>query len=176
VTIPDVAETKPSSPANGLLGRFSHLYHELGKFGVVGGVAFLVDLTIYNLLLFVWGPVPSSVVSTVIAATLAFIGNRYWTWRDRERSSLAREYSLYFFFNFVGLLITLAVVWLSHDVLGSRWPDIFQTRIADNVAKMIIGTGLASLFRFWAYRRFVFGSPAAQDTPAAHAASAKING
>jgi putative flippase GtrA len=164
--IPEVAQSQPSKPA-GFIGRFSHLFHELGKFGVVGGVAYIVDFAIYNLLLSVTWWLPATVVSTVIAASVAFVGNRYWTWRDRERSSLAREYGLYFFFNAIGLLIAIAVVWLSHDVLGGIWPDVFQTRLADNVAKMLVGTGLGTLFRFWAYRRFVFGSPVAQGTPAA---------
>ena len=35
-----------------LYQRFRHLIHELGKFGIVGGVAFTVDITIvYALLL-----------------------------------------------------------------------------------------------------------------------------
>ncbi|MEV4415321.1 GtrA family protein [Catellatospora sp. NPDC049609] len=139
-----------------LVERFRHLLTELSKFGVVGGAAYVVDLVVFNLLLSATGTLTAAVISTVVAATGAFVGNRFWTWRDRERSSLTREYLLYFFFNLVGLGITLAVVWLSHDVLGGVWPQIFQTRLADNVAKMLVGTGIASVFRFWAYRRFVF--------------------
>jgi hypothetical protein len=32
--------------------------------------------------------------------------------------------------------------------------------VADNISKTIIGTGLATIFRFWAYRTYVFkGAP-----------------
>lgn len=156
------------------IDRFRHLLHELGKFGIVGGLAFLVDFTVFNLLLSTTGWLPATLVSTTIAATAAFIGNRFWTWRHRERSSLAREYALYFFFNAVGLGISVAVLWLSHDVLGGFWPEIFHTRLADNVAKMLVGNAFATVFRFWAYRRFVFVAPpavlsGAAVTPAAEA-------
>ena len=41
----------------------------------------------------------------------------------------------------------------------SVWPAL-QTPLADNISGKIIGVGLASMFRFWAYRRFVFKTPA----------------
>lgn len=140
-----------------LYRRFAHIYRELGKFGVVGGITYVIDVAIFDLCLiaFHWRWLPSLVVSTVVAASLAFIGNRYWTWRDRERTALHREYGLYFAFNVVGLLISVGVLWLSHDVLGSTWP-LFQTALVDTISGKIIGVALASIFRFWAYRRFVF--------------------
>jgi len=140
-----------------LYQRFRHLIHELGKFGIVGGVAFTVDTIVYALLLETsLETLTAKTLTTVVAATVAFLGNRFWTWRHRERSGLAREYSLYFVFNVVGLVITLAVLGLSHYGLGSVWPDTFQTKLADLVAAQIVGTFFGSLFRFWSYRRFVF--------------------
>lgn len=143
-----------------LLDRFGALLAEFGKFGAVGLVAYVVDVSLFNICLFVvpvtrgqWAP--SMVVSTVVAATLAFIGNRWWTWRDRERSGLRREYGLYFFFNAVGLAINAVCLWVSHDLLGHAWP-VFATGLADNVSKNIVGMAFGTLFRFWTYRRFVF--------------------
>lgn len=123
---------------------------------MVGGISYVVDLTVSNLLLGPIGWLWATVASVTVAATIAFIGNRFWTWRDRERSGLRREYLLYFGFNLVGLGIALACVWLSQNVLGHFWPDVFKTRLAYNVAKNLIGMALGTLFRFWSYRRFVF--------------------
>ncbi len=169
VTEPAPAGNGPGGLA-GLYRRFAHLIHELGKFGVVGASTFVVDFVVFNICRvgLDWGWFPSTVVSTVIAATLAFIGNRYWTWRDRDRSGLHREYSLYFFFNIVGLLITAAVLLFSHNLLGSQWPAL-RTPLADNISKTIFGTALASTFRFWAYRRFVFRSARVPAPSAAEA-------
>jgi putative flippase GtrA len=139
-----------------LHGRFSRLIGELGKFGTVGGIAFVVDAVIFNVLRVAHVErLLSATISMAVAATLAFVGNRFWTWRDRERSGLRREYTLYFLFNLGGLLIALAVLGISAYGLGSIWP-IFTTPLADNVAKLGVGTVLGTLFRFWAYRNIVF--------------------
>jgi putative flippase GtrA len=138
------------------LDRFRHLVHELGKFGVVGAIAYVIDLGLFNLCLSAMSWLPAKVLATVVAATVAFIGNRFWTWKDRERSGLHREYALYFFFNAVGLAISLVCGWISHDLLGAFWPNVFHTRLADNVATMFFGMILGTMFRFWSYRRFVF--------------------
>lgn len=139
-----------------LRDRFGHLVDELGKFGVVGAVSYLVDLGLFNALRNPTGWLWAKVVSTAIAATLAFLGNKLWTWRQRDHARLHRAYALYFFFNAVGLGISLACLWLSHDVLGATWPEVFRTRLADNVSAMVVGMTLGTAFRFWSYRTFVF--------------------
>ena len=138
--------------------RFQGLIHELGKFGVVGAVAYLVDTSVYALLLALgMETLFAKAIATAIAATLAFIGNRFWTWRHRPRSSLTKEYLLYFGFNIAGLGIQLATLGITHYGLGNVWP-VFQTPLADLVFAQIIGNGVATVFRFWAYRRFVFAT------------------
>ncbi len=134
-----------------LYSRVDHLVHEVMKFGVVGGVALAVDLGVFNLLRvgFDLQVIRSKVIATVIATTVAYFGNRHWTFRHRDRSGLGREYSLFFVFNGVGLGIAMACLTLSHYVLDFRSP------LADNIANAI-GIGLGTLFRFWSYRRWVF--------------------
>jgi putative flippase GtrA len=153
----------------GLINRFEHLIHEVGKFGTVGLVAFAVDAGMFNLLLGPLDPLPAKAIATVISASVAFVGNRFWTWRHRPRSGLGREYGLYFLFNGVGLGIGLACLWLSHYGLGAAWPALFQTRLADNLSSLGVGMVLGTIFRFWAYRRIVFRAPA--ERPPAGASS-----
>lgn len=147
-------------PVRGLRGRyerFAHLIRELGKFGVVGAVCYGIDLAVFNLAeaKFGWGWFPALLLSTIVSASCAFLGNRYWTWRDASRSAMHREYGLFFLFNLVGLAISTGLLLLSHDVLGSIWP-VLRTQLADNISGKVIGVAFASLFRFWAYRRYVF--------------------
>lgn len=157
---PVASSVKPSL-LQALYARFAGLIRELGKFGVIGAISYAIDLVVFNVALsMIHEPHWSKVISTVISATAAFIGNRFWTWRHAARSSLAREYGLYFIFNVVGLGISLACLWITHDWLGSHW-HVLQGRIADNLSANFIGVGLATMFRFWAYRRYVFRVSAA---------------
>jgi putative flippase GtrA len=143
-----------------LYQRFRDLVHELGKFGIVGSVAYVVDsLMLLALLQVTDEPLTAKTLATVVSASVAFVGNRFWTWRHRERSGLAREYGLYFGLNVVGLAIALGCVWVSHYWLGSLWPA-FQTDLANFIAANVVGLAAGTMFRFWSYRRFVFLAPA----------------
>jgi putative flippase GtrA len=158
---PDAAPPAPAlSPVvavfAALYARFRHLTHELGKFGLVGAISYLVDFGVFNAIRLSTGePFTAKIISTVVAATTAFLGNRFWTWRHARRTTLARQYSLYFLFNLVGLGIGLACLLVSHNWLGAIWPA-FTSAVADNISANLVGVGLATMFRFWAYRRFVF--------------------
>ena len=141
----------PPPPAARRLAR------ELAKFGTVGLVALVVDVTTFNLLRFAGGegplytkPLTAKVISVVLATIVAYVGNRFWTYRNRRHQGYLREYVLFFVINGIGLAIALVCLWFSHYVLGLTTP------LADNISANVIGLALSTLFRFWAYRTFVF--------------------
>jgi len=147
-------------------GAINVLVREMLKFGVVGAVAFVVDLGGYNLLVF--GPhllemfsqqstagvlhdkpLTASVISATLATLVAWLGNRLWTFRHRSNRQASHELGLFVFFNVVAMVIQLACLGASRYILG------LDNQLADNITK-IIGIGLGTLFRFWSYRKFVF--------------------
>ena len=142
------------------------VYREMIKFGVVGAVAFVIDIGGANLL---WHTVLEDKVTTAkiisgVAATLfAWVGNRAWTFRHRRSRAPMQEVLLFFGVNALALGIAAGVLALSHYGLG------FQSRLADNVAT-VIGIGIGTVFRFVAYRYFVFAGVIADgdvdDVPA----------
>lgn len=139
------------------------LWREVIKFGVVGGVAYVVDLAVFNLLRFGPGellgdkPLTAKAVSVAVATCVAWYGNRQWTFRRRRTAAPVRELVQFFVINGIGLGIGLACLFVSHYVLGLRTP------LADNVSANGVGLVLSTLFRFWAYRRFVFTAELADD-------------
>ena len=153
-----------ATPPTGGLARLLHaareaidiLYREMIKFGVVGALAFVIDLGLANLL---WHTVLSDkvttakVISGLVATLFAWVGNRQWTFRRRRSRPAHHEVALFFGVNLVALGIAAVTLYASHYGLG------FTSRLADNVAT-VVGIGLGTLFRFWTYRRFVFaGEP-----------------
>jgi hypothetical protein len=81
---------------------------------------------------------------------VAWVGNRYWSFRHRRQSSRSREFVTFVLMNGIAMVIAVLCLAVSHDVLG------FTSHIADNISGNVIGIGLGTLFRFWAYRTFVF--------------------
>ncbi|MDD0859377.1 GtrA family protein [Arthrobacter alpinus] len=129
------------------------LWREVLKFGAVGGLGWLIDNGIYTLL---WhGPMSEStikarVVSTVIATIFAWFANRYWTFRHRRSERVWKEFSLFLVMNVLGLGIVLTCQIISRYVLG------LTSFTADFIAGGGIGLILGTIFRFLAYRYFVF--------------------
>ena len=134
-----------------LYTRFRVLIHEVAKFGIVGILAFFItiggsDWLHYGAGL---GPLTSVVIATVVATVFAFLGNKLWAFRHRTGSHVRRESVLFFVFNGIGLLIQLGVVAFVHYGLGLT--DSFSYNVAN-----IIGIGIATCFRLYSYRRWVF--------------------
>jgi putative flippase GtrA len=139
------------------------VWREAAKFGVVGALAFVVDNGGYNLLVFGLpggaqggvmqsAPVQASVLATGAAALFSWVGNRYWTYRHQHREKVTHELALFLVANGVGLVITAGTVFASRHLLG------LDSALSDNTAR-ILGWVLATLFRFYAYRRYVFVAP-----------------
>jgi putative flippase GtrA len=159
-SVPATTSMSDQGRGHGLRDRLLALVREFSKFGTVGGIAFLIDFVIFNVLLNAGlEPLAAKTISTVVAASLAFVGNRFWTWRHREHRNVALQYTTFFLLNAVGLGIGLACLAISHYALGHFWPAL-QSHLADNISGQLVGTALGTLFRFWSYKRFVFRAKA----------------
>ncbi|WP_242424587.1 GtrA family protein, partial [Frankia sp. EI5c] len=99
------------------------------------------------------GPLSAKTVSTVIAATCAYIGNRHWSFNHRARTGVRREYTLFVVLNAIGLLIALACLGFARYVLH------LEGVVAFNLFGNVLGTGLGTVFRFWTYKKYVFLHP-----------------
>ncbi|WP_368498849.1 GtrA family protein [Herbiconiux sp. A18JL235] len=139
--------------------RLRILASEFIRFGLVGGLGFVVDFGVFNLLRLTimdpsvmhGGPVIAKLISTTLAILVNWLGNRFWTFRDRRRADVLRESVEFFAVSIVGMGIGLACLWFSHYVLG------FTSVLADNISGNVIGLALGAAFRFVLYRVWVFG-------------------
>jgi putative flippase GtrA len=143
--------------------RFRQIIHEFAKFGIIGVMGLTITNFGYALLhSHGVGPVTSATIATILATTVAYIGNRYWSFRHRERTSVPREGTIFFVLNGIGLLIQDAAVAFNAYVL-----HLEHHKVAEFLA-LNAGIAIATVFRFWSYRRFVWAAPAdGADTGAA---------
>ena len=141
--------------------RFRVLVHEIAKFGVVGALAFVITVVGANVLHsgLKMGPLTSAAIATIVATVFSFVGNKYWTFKHRKGNGLGRESLLFFFFNGIGLLIQLAFVAAVHYGLGLT--STFWYNVGN-----ITGIIVATIFRLYTYRRWVFPhADAGSSTP-----------
>src|ERR1700730_8087992 len=147
--------------------RVRHLVPELAKFGVVGATGAVVDLggsaVLYGT--FHLGPITSKAIALTAACVVTYLGSRFWTFRNRENQAVHRELILFIVLNAIGLVIAEIVIGMTAYVFGVR------DQIAYNAAS-VIGTGIGTIFRFWAYRQWVFLAPATAPPIAAAPAEA----
>ena len=153
----DAGPPFPAPPVS----RAARFRAEVTQFLIAGGLAYAVDVLVFNLALSMGlNGVLAKIVSSIPATIVAYVGNRYWTYRHRDRTGVGREYTLFFVFSAIAAGIQAASVFVSHELMG------FESRLADNISANIVGMALGTLFRFWAFRTWVFKHKRPDAVPA----------
>lgn len=134
------------------------LLKEVTAFGLIGAVSLIIDLGLYNLLAGN-GWLKAKLVSTVVATMFAYFGNRHLSFSHRARTTLGRETSYFFGINLVTLVFSELILGLFAYPLNQRGDHVVM-----NVVNLLT-IGMGTVFRFWAYKRFVFLHPDKVHSP-----------
>jgi putative flippase GtrA len=154
-----------ASQADGLHSRVRALLPEISKFCLIGGIGLVIDLGGAGLL---QGkgvePLLAKAIAVTVSTTFTYFGSRFWTFRHRERQPMRREAALFFGLNVVGLLIAEAVIALVTYVMG------LHSALDYNIGSFI-GSGLGTVFRFYAYNKWVFLESSAVESASVESGS-----
>jgi putative flippase GtrA len=136
-------------------------HRELLKFALVGGFCFLITLTVnYGLKLTVLSdkPVTAQAVAVIIATIVSYILNREWAFRTRGGRERHHEAALFFLISGIGVFLNTLPLWVSRYGLALEVPHVSRLtqELADFASGMIVGTLVAMLFRWWAFKKWVF--------------------
>lgn len=134
---------------------------ELMKFGVVGALAFVINASLVWVLMhtpyFAQSHIKAKFVATVVAILFSWVANRLWTFRDKRQENKRRELVQFLVANGIGMAIELGCLFFSYYVLG------LQSATASFISGTIIGTILGTIFRYFAYRFWVFSKELDKD-------------
>ena len=148
-------ERRPQA-TRGRLIAVRALVRRLVVFGAIGSVCFVIDVGLFNVLnasLLQGKPLTAKIVAALIATAVAWVSNRWLTFRSsrsRTRSETVREAILFALVNIVGIAIATLCLFVSHYVLG------FRSVLADNISGNGVGLVLGTVFRYVAYDLAVF--------------------
>ncbi len=136
-------------------------HREMVKFALVGGTTYIVDIVLFTVLkLTVLEPKPvtAKILAVLVATIVSYVLNREWSFRTRGGRERHHEAALFFTACGVGLVINAIPLWMSRYVLDLQTPQVslLAQELADFVSANLVGTLLATAFRWWAFRRFVF--------------------
>lgn len=136
-------------------------HRELVKFALVGATTYVVDISLFTLLkstVLEPKPVTAKVVAVLVATIVSYVLNREWSFRTRGGRERHHEAALFFLVCGIGLTINAAPLYASRYLLDLQTPavDLVTQELADFVSANVIGTLIAMVFRWWAFRRFVF--------------------
>ena len=136
-------------------------HRELVKFAMVGGIAYVVDITLFTLLkttVLEPKPVTAKIIAVLIATIVSYVLNREWSFRTRGGRERRLEAALFFTVCGIGLVINATPLWISRYMLDLQVPQVslLVQEVADFASANVIGTAVAMVFRWWAFRRYVF--------------------
>jgi putative flippase GtrA len=135
---------------------------ELAKFGVVGGIGAIIDLggAAYLHDAKHVDEMAAKAISIAVATVVTYLGSRFWTFRHRvnQDQAIGRETAMFFLLNVVGLGIAELVIAITNYGFGLKGHLAYD-------AASVIGTGLGTIFRYFAYKKWVF--TAEEPAPAA---------
>ena len=136
-------------------------HRELVKFALVGGIAYIVDITVFTLLkttVLEPKPVTAKIIAVLVATIVSYVLNREWSFRTRGGRERHHEAALFFLVCGIGLVINATPLWISRYVLDLQVPQVslLAQELADFASANVIGTLAAMVFRWWAFRKYVF--------------------
>jgi len=141
-----------------LKAETENVFHQFIRYLVVGGLAFLVDFSIYFILI----QMPFFRHYYLLAGSLSFLGglvtNYYlsihWVFGRRKVPGAYKEFILFSVIGVLGLLFNLFFLWLFTDYVFSMITDWEKENIL--VASKIMTTGLVLIWNFVARKIILF--------------------
>lgn len=127
-----------------------------GRFLIVGGLSTLIEIGIFNLLVygFDWNVVAAKIVASAVALINAYFGNREWTFGHRDRRSRTSEMVLFLAANAACTALGALLVWAGVEaaqLLLGREPGAVAVNLVN-----LVSIGVIVVVRFALYHWVVF--------------------
>jgi putative flippase GtrA len=143
--------------------RLPHVFAEIGRFMVTGGLSTLASFLVFNFLahgLYLthrpWlstQPLLAFVIANVVGMLVSYRLSRHWAFRHRPPVHPDGGRTAFFAINMVTMPLAIGCLWLSRHVLHLTDP------LSDNIAGNVVGQLIGQAARFYLFRKYVFRTP-----------------
>jgi putative flippase GtrA len=155
--------------------RLPHIFVEIGRFMVTGGLSTLTSVLVFNFLAhglyltshpwLVNHAIPAFIIANVCGMLVSYRLSRHWAFRHRPPVHPDGGRTAFFAINLITMPLAIACLWVSRHVLGLTDP------LSDNIAGNVVGQLIGQAARFYLFRKYVFRQPVTASDLAHHPVS-----
>ncbi|TSD02076.1 MAG: hypothetical protein Athens071424_200 [Parcubacteria group bacterium Athens0714_24] len=97
------------------LGKIAPVVYQLAKFVLVGGLNFLIDISVLSFFVFTTGVVSGLMqsgfkgISFLVAVINSYFWNKHWTFKKTNNKKSSKEFLQFFVVSIIGLTINIIV-------------------------------------------------------------------
>lgn len=130
------------------IGAFESIVKQFAKFGIVGGIAFVIDYAMMIALTEALNVpyIASTTISFIVSTIFNYIASMRYVFAHRDDISKRREFTMFVVLSVIGLLMNDALMALGTTVIGI---DYRITKIG--------ATGIVTIYNFISRRIFIDG-------------------
>lgn len=122
------------------------LMNQIMKFGVVGGIAFIIDYAVLIICKEVLGlnVLTSAAIAFTVSVIFNYIASIKWVFDVNKDKDKKKNFILFILFSIIGLLLTELIMWIGSELIGISYLII-----------KIIATGIVMIFNFITRKLFL---------------------
>lgn len=140
-----------------------NLIAQLVKFGLVGGIAFLIDYGVMNLLIagFHVNATLAATISFLVSLIFNYVASMHFVFTRRDDMAKWMEMVIFFVSSAIGLLINDLIIWIATSVIlppGTITTNHGKYLLYANIAKLV-ATVVVSVWNF-GIRKWLLDAPA----------------
>lgn len=126
------------------------------RFLIVGGISTLIEVGIFNLLVYAMGVdvVWAKIIASLVALVNAYVGNREWTFRHRDRRGRVNEMVLFVLVNAACTGLGALLLWVGVEGVSAALGRTAGP-VAVNIVNLI-SIAIVVVVRFLLYHGVVF--------------------
>lgn len=143
--------------------RLPHVFVEIGRFMVTGGLSTIASVLVFNFLVhglyltnhpwLVGQPILAFVLANVVGMLVSYRLSRHWAFAHRPPVHPDGGRTAFFAINVITMPLAIACLWLSRHVLHLTDP------LSDNLSGSVVGQLIGQAARFYLFRKYVFRTP-----------------
>lgn len=137
-----------------LIGKKYVFIFQAAKFVLIGALATLADLGVFNFLgLVIASDIINKAISFIVVTFAKYWGNKFWAFEKSEKSGMQKEITQFYLITLIGLAVDVGVFSIVVKLIGPQFGIPLATW---KTLGVLAASVVVSVWNFIGYKFFVF--------------------